>query len=47
MAPSRTRFGVLYFGVTLAVIQYIDRVCIAQAMPDSSPTAQTANRFSK
>jgi len=33
-APSRTRFGVLYFGVTLAVIQYIDRVCIAQAMPD-------------
>jgi MFS family permease len=34
LAPSRTRFGVLYFGVTLAVIQYIDRVCIAQAMPD-------------
>ena len=32
--PSRTRFGVLYFGVTLAIIQYIDRVCIAQAMPD-------------
>jgi MFS family permease len=34
LAPSRTRFGVLYFGITLAVIQYIDRVCIAQAMPD-------------
>ena len=34
LRPSRTRFGVLYFGVTLAVIQYIDRVCIAQAMPD-------------
>jgi len=33
-SPSRTRFGVLYFGVTLAIIQYIDRVCIAQAMPD-------------
>jgi MFS family permease len=32
--PSRTRFGVLYFGVTLAIVQYIDRVCIAQAMPD-------------
>ena len=33
-SPSRTRFGVLYFGVTLAIVQYIDRVCIAQAMPD-------------
>ena len=34
LAPSRTRFGVLYFGIALAVIQYIDRVCIAQAIPD-------------
>src|SRR6185436_19083673 len=30
-APSRTRYGVVYFGVALAVIQYIDRVCIGQA----------------
>jgi MFS family permease len=30
-APSKTRYGVIYFGVALAVIQYIDRVCIGQA----------------
>jgi MFS family permease len=30
-APSRTRYGVIYYGVALAVIQYIDRVCIGQA----------------
>ena len=34
LLASRTRFGVLYFGIALAIIQYIDRVCIAQAMPD-------------
>jgi ACS family glucarate transporter-like MFS transporter len=33
-APSRTRLGVIYFGVALAVIQYVDRVCIGQASDD-------------
>ena len=37
-APSaratRTRYWVIVFAITLAVIQYIDRVCISQAMPD-------------
>src|SRR6476620_7418300 len=32
--PTRVRFGVLYFGIALAVIQYIDRVCISWSMPD-------------
>lgn len=37
-APSakatRTRYWVIVFAITLAVIQYVDRVCISQAMPD-------------
>src|SRR6185369_6227678 len=38
MAPepqraSRARYWVIVFAVTLAVIQYIDRVCISKAMP--------------
>ncbi len=32
-APTRARYGVVAFAVTLAVITYIDRVCIAQAAP--------------
>jgi MFS family permease len=32
-APSRTRRIVLLFAVTLAVITYVDRVCISQAAP--------------
>ena len=31
--PTRVRYWVIVFAVTLAVIQYIDRVCISQAMP--------------
>jgi len=31
IAPTKARYGVIYFGVALAVIQYIDRVCIGQA----------------
>jgi MFS family permease len=31
--PTRTRYWVIVFAVTLAVIQYIDRVCISQAAP--------------
>ncbi len=31
--PTRTRYWVLVFTVTLAVITYVDRVCIAQAAP--------------
>src|SRR5688572_14808011 len=33
-SPTRTRNWVIVFAITLAVIQYIDRVCISQAMPD-------------
>lgn len=33
-APTRARYGVLWFGISLAVIQYIDRVCISWAMDD-------------
>jgi len=31
--PTRTRHWVIVFAVALAVIQYVDRVCIAKAMP--------------
>jgi ACS family glucarate transporter-like MFS transporter len=30
---TRTRYWVVVFAVTLAIIQYIDRVCISKAMP--------------
>jgi MFS family permease len=33
MLPTRARYWVIVFAVTLAVIQYIDRVCISQAAP--------------
>ncbi len=32
-APSRARFLVLFFAVTLAIITYVDRVCISQSAP--------------
>ena len=32
-APTRVRYWVIVFAVTLAVITYIDRVCISQAAP--------------
>ena len=32
-APTHARYGVIVFAVALAVIQYIDRVCISQAAP--------------
>lgn len=31
--PSRTRYLVVWFAVTLAIITYIDRVCISKAAP--------------
>ena len=31
--PSRTRRVVLFFAATLAIITYVDRVCISQAAP--------------
>jgi ACS family glucarate transporter-like MFS transporter len=31
--PSRTRHWVIVFGISLAFIQYVDRVCISQAAP--------------
>jgi MFS family permease len=33
MRPTRTRYWVVFFSVTLAVITYIDRVCISQTAP--------------
>ncbi len=33
-APSRVRYQVVGFAVALAIIQYVDRVAISQAMPD-------------
>ncbi|MBL8795816.1 MAG: MFS transporter [Planctomycetia bacterium] len=33
-APSRVRYGVLFFVCTLAMITYLDRVCFAQAGDD-------------
>ena len=32
--PTRARYVVILFAVTLAVLSYIDRVCISQAAPD-------------
>ena len=34
MRPSRTRYWLIGFAILLAIVQYIDRVCISQAMPD-------------
>jgi MFS family permease len=31
--PTRARYWVIVFAITIAVIQYIDRVCISQAAP--------------
>ncbi|HXX95131.1 MAG TPA: MFS transporter, partial [Planctomycetota bacterium] len=33
-APTRVRYGVVLFGVTLAVITYIDRICIMKTADD-------------
>ena len=33
LRPSHTRYWVIVFAVALAIIQYIDRVCISQAAP--------------
>ena len=34
MRPTRTRHWLIAFAITLAIVQYIDRVCISQAMPE-------------
>jgi MFS family permease len=34
MRPTRTRYWLIGFAIVLAVVQYIDRVCISQVMPD-------------
>ncbi len=36
LRPTRTRYWVIVFAVALAIIQYIDRVCISQAAPHIS-----------
>jgi len=33
LAPTRARYKVIVFGVVLAAIQYIDRICISKAAP--------------
>ena len=33
-APTRARYWVIFFAVTLAILAYIDRVSISMAMPD-------------
>lgn len=33
LRPTRARYWVIVFAITLAIIQYIDRVCISQAAP--------------
>jgi ACS family glucarate transporter-like MFS transporter len=33
LAPSSARYGVVVFGVVIAAVQYIDRVCISKAAP--------------
>jgi MFS family permease len=33
-SPTRTRHWLIALAIVLAVVQYIDRVCISQAMPD-------------
>lgn len=36
LKATRTRYWVIVFAITLAIIQYIDRVCISQAAPSIS-----------
>src|SRR5712691_10925286 len=31
--PTRVRYWVIFFAVTLSIVTYIDRVCISQAAP--------------
>lgn len=38
--PTRARYWVIVFAVTLAIIQYVDRVAISQAMPDIAAEMQ-------
>src|SRR6266487_4839432 len=33
LRPTRTRYWVIVFAIALAIVQYIDRVCISQAAP--------------
>jgi ACS family glucarate transporter-like MFS transporter len=44
LAPSRARLGVIYFGIAIAVIQYIDRVCISWAMPEIREALKLADK---
>jgi ACS family glucarate transporter-like MFS transporter len=40
LAPTRARHPVIAFAVALAIIQYLDRVAISQAMPDIAAEMQ-------
>ncbi|MEY2466210.1 MAG: hypothetical protein QOD03_731 [Verrucomicrobiota bacterium] len=41
--PTHTRYWVVVFAVSLAIIQYIDRVCISQAAPSISKDLQLSD----
>ena len=41
---TRTRYWLVVFAIVLAVIQYIDRVCISQTMPDMARELQLTDR---
>jgi MFS family permease len=41
--PTHARHRLVVFAVSLAVIQYIDRVCISQAMPDIAAALQLSD----
>jgi len=43
LRPTRTRHWIIVFAIVLAVIQYIDRVCISQAMPDIARDLQLSD----
>jgi sugar phosphate permease len=42
--PTRARYWVIVFAITLAVVQYIDRVCISQAAPLISKDLRLSDR---
>jgi MFS family permease len=42
--PTRTRYWVVVFAISLAVIQYVDRVCISQAAPAISRDLALSDR---
>src|SRR3954469_9520278 len=44
LPATHARYWVIVFAITLAVIQYIDRVCISQAAPQISKSLRLSDR---